>query len=832
MADEGAKSAKEIAQAYKEANREAQSFTSQLQASVSHLKEGGKYSNFINDNMQSLGDALSDNIAAEEKLNQLMTVTDQLLSDAAKKGITLNKAFLNILQTQTELLQKEVELNNARQEAVDKQKELEDEIDATLSKHSEFYDSFKEYSDLAKDPKMIGVAALGLLAKEIGAVGTASRELVKQLGAVGGQAAEVSGQVATTTAKFRMMGVDAQEAAAAVNSIYMNTTLTGDEMDAAIEKVAVLTEGFGMSAEQAAEMTEQASIAGLNVDDMAISLARARGVAPAKVLANMSGSTEEIARFGKEGAKNFVEAATGAAQLGIEVGSVVSAGRSLLDVETSIEKQMEAEVLLGRKLNLERARSAALAGDQATVMEEILKNVGSIEELQSMNVIEQEALANALGMSVGELIKMAENQDKVAGLSEEARAHYEATGEILEENAASGEAFKQTMTQLAMAAAQAVVQFGIMKGMQKMLGGGATPMESVTGATTTPKAPAAPKGGVNDMGVSKVGKNMKNIVAGAAAMIIIAAAVFVFAKAVQEFMKVSWGAIAMAVVSMLALVGAVALIGAIMMSGVGALAIIAGAAAMLIVAAAVLVLAAALYVMSMAIPNFLLLIDVLPQLALGMMMMYPAIPAMMLMGYALIPLGIGLLIAAIGALAFTAAGGPEAIIALGLGLPLLTQANPLMLAALGYSFLALGFGLLFLAMGLAVLSPFVGALLALGITMPILSTELANLAGMGGALFTVALGIGSIALSIVGLAAALLLLTPMLPTLLILGGVLGAAAAVFGGLGDGGGEGDKQQAIIDKLDELIMAVKSGGTINMDGQKVGEVIGLSGAGGMD
>ena len=42
MADEGAKSAKEIAQAYKEANREAQSFTSQLQASVSHLKEGGR----------------------------------------------------------------------------------------------------------------------------------------------------------------------------------------------------------------------------------------------------------------------------------------------------------------------------------------------------------------------------------------------------------------------------------------------------------------------------------------------------------------------------------------------------------------------------------------------------------------------------------------------------------------------------------------------------------------------------------------------------------------------------------------------------------------------
>ena len=678
---------------------------------------------------------------------------------------------------------------------------------------------------------MIGVVAMGMLMKEIGAVGKASRDLVKTMGAVGGEAAEITGQVATTTAKFRMMGVDAEEAAAAVGAIHMNTTLTGDEMDAAISKVAVLTEGFGMGAEEAAEMAQQSSIAGLNVDDMAISLARARGVAPGKVLKQMAGSSEEIARFGKEGAKNFVEAATGAAQLGVELSSVVSAGRSLLDVESSIEKQMEAEVLLGKKLNLEQARAAALAGDQATVMKEILKNVGSIEELQSMNVIEQQALADALGMSVPELVKMAENQDKIAGLSAEAREHYEATGEILEENNSLSESFKQTMTQLGIAAAQAVVQFGLMKGMQKMFGGATqSPMQMTQGP-----APAPPKtggGGVNDMGVSKVGKNMKNIVAGAAAMVIIAAAVFVFAKAVQEFMKVSWGAIAMAVVSMLALVGAVALIGAIMMTGVGGAAIIAGAAAMLIVAAAVLVLAAALYVMSMAIPNFLLLIDVLPQLAIGMMMMYPAIPAMMLMGYALIPLGIGLLFAAIGALAFTAAGGPEAIMALGISLPLLSNANPMLLAALGLSFFALGFGLMFLAMGLAVLSPFVGALLALGLTMPILSTELMNMAGMGGALFTVALGIGSIALAIVGLALALLLLTPMLPTLMILGGVLGAATALFAGGEAGGGEDTKQQAIVDKLDELINAVKAGGDVIMDGSKVGEIISLSGAGGTE
>ena len=75
---------------------------------------------------------------------------------------------------------------------------------------------------------------------------------------------------------------------------------------------------------------------------------------------------------------------------------------------------------------------------------------------------------------------------------------------------------------------------------------------------------------------------------------IISAALFVTAKALQEFGKVGWGAMAKAGVALLGLVLVLAAIGAIMMSGVGALAIIAGAAAMLIMAAALLVLGIAI----------------------------------------------------------------------------------------------------------------------------------------------------------------------------------------------------------------------------------------------
>ena len=196
-------------------------------------------------------------------------------------------------------------------------------------------------------------------------------------------------------------------------------------------------------------------------------------------------------------------------------------------------------------------------------------------------------------------------------------------------------------------------------------------------------------------------------------MIIVAAAVVVFAFAVQQFMNVSWEAVGMAVVSMLALVGAVALLGAIMMSGVGAVAIIAGAAAMLIVAAAVLVLAAALYVMSMAIPNFLLLIPMLPELAIGMLMMYPAIPAFYLMGLALIPFGIGLIAASFGLMIWSAVGGSEILVSKGesmtqlapilplfaLGMAALGMVSPLMMLV-GLAMIPLGFGMLLASPGI------------------------------------------------------------------------------------------------------------------------------------
>ena len=84
------------------------------------------------------------------------------------------------------------------------------------------------------------------------------------------------------------------------------------------------------------------------------------------------------------------------------------------------------------------------------------------------------------------------------------------------------------------------------------------------------------------------------ILAGAAALVLVAGAVFIFAKAAQEFATVSWEDMAKAGVGLLGLVAALAAVGAIMMSGVGALAILAGAAAIVIMAGGLFILGKAL----------------------------------------------------------------------------------------------------------------------------------------------------------------------------------------------------------------------------------------------
>ena len=118
----------------------------------------------------------------------------------------------------------------------------------------------------------------------------------------------------------------------------------------------------------------------------------------------------------------IAKAITQAKLFGASLQDVANAGKSLLDFESSITAELEAELLLGKDINLERARAAALAGDQVTLAQELQKEAGTFSDFTKMNVIQQEALAKAMGMQSDQLADILFQQEVQGKSAKELRA--------------------------------------------------------------------------------------------------------------------------------------------------------------------------------------------------------------------------------------------------------------------------------------------------------------------------------------------------------------------------------------------------------------------------
>jgi hypothetical protein len=107
---------------------------------------------------------------------------------------------------------------------------------------------------------------------------------------------------------------------------------------------------------------------------------------------NFRGNTGEIVKTVLEAKK-----------LGLTLDQITKTQSALLDFESSISSQIEAELLTGKQINLEKARLFVLNNDIAGLTEEIAKQEITAASFSRMNAIQQESIAKTLGMSAGEL---------------------------------------------------------------------------------------------------------------------------------------------------------------------------------------------------------------------------------------------------------------------------------------------------------------------------------------------------------------------------------------------------------------------------------------------
>jgi phage-related protein len=159
-------------------------------------------------------------------------------------------------------------------------------------------------------------------------------------------------------------------------------------------------------------------------------------------LAGASGSVKFNIKGGTEG---LVKAAHTAARLGLTMDEIAAAAASHLDFESSIAKEIEAEMFLQKDLNLDKLRYAAMTGDTAMAAAEearlIRENAGALRG----NVIAQQAFADATGIGMDRLGTVLDRQDQLAGLSGEQLETELAKEESLVEQGKQAQEFARQM---------------------------------------------------------------------------------------------------------------------------------------------------------------------------------------------------------------------------------------------------------------------------------------------------------------------------------------------------------------------------------------------------
>ena len=387
-------------------------------------------------------------------------------------------------------------------------------------------------------------------------------EMSKTLGVSVGQSTQMVHQNALLGPMFKMFGLDVQASQKALIDNFQNMS------DVTLENVGrmgLLQLQTGLSADQAGKASRMFSLiegstaaAGMSMTQQVATQAELAGAVPAKVIEDMTSNSEKIAEYWVGNVESLARAATQASLLGLSISTMSDAAGKMLSIESSIAAEMEAEVLLGRQLNLEKAREAALMGDSETLMQELIKNAGSLEQFNSMNVIQRQKLAAALGISVGELQKMVQEQKTLDTTSGQIAAAWSKWGPIV----------TTTGPALAKAANQAFrlkdnlmqIPWGKLGSMFKGSSGAADAAASTAASTG---GAAASKGGDAMVKTGTgAGKAATGMIKGAAAMLIMGAALWVAAKGFQELAKVDWGALwPGAVIALVALAGVMALFG-------------------------------------------------------------------------------------------------------------------------------------------------------------------------------------------------------------------------------------------------------------------------------
>jgi len=284
------------------------------------------------------------------------------------------------------------------------------------------------------DPLVLAGGAFALIKKAINFVtagykeGKAAAERISEentqvartLGLAQGAASKLAGSVAG-------IGPTVAASKQSVTQLYSAMGST-EKLSANTLKVFIKLNTFaGMSADSLAKFQAFAKASGQeagtmvkNMADTALQVIKTNklAISQKKLLEDTAAQSNTIKLQFRAQPQELLKAVAQSKKLGLELSKVEDIANSLLNIEDSIAAEMEAELMTGKDLNLEKAREAALNNDSKTLMSEIADQFGSINDFQNMNRAAQDSFAKSIGLSrdgLSDMLMEAEKNKSVQG---------------------------------------------------------------------------------------------------------------------------------------------------------------------------------------------------------------------------------------------------------------------------------------------------------------------------------------------------------------------------------------------------------------------------------
>lgn len=356
-------------------------------------------------------------LGREDTLQQAALLAEYDMQKSVLASISdENQHLVQNLHQQNELAKIQSQLTNKQKEFLQKQLDVYEGIKDTIGGVLETAELL-----LSTTGGMFGALAIGagFFAEKLG-------EVRSQLGGIS--------EFGTTTLSF--IDSNAVDNVKELSNQFGGINNVSTELQASTSLISV---NMGISGTEAASLLGSFSRLNGNSEETALNLvkssqefAKQNGIIPSQLMADIAGSAEEFALYGKDGGRNLIEAAGAARKMGIELKTMTGIADNLLDFESSITKELELGALLGKNINLDRARSLAYQGEIEAATQETLRALGGVDAFNKMDYFQKKATADLLGTSVAELSKMVNQQEEAAEISKTITGQFSLMGESLD----------------------------------------------------------------------------------------------------------------------------------------------------------------------------------------------------------------------------------------------------------------------------------------------------------------------------------------------------------------------------------------------------------------